>query len=127
MQVDEDGYVEIPLITPDDEARGNDAFKVSKSGQFLAGWYAECSENGKDEDGNTLYTYGEKWDFEDDTLEVVVDKEYSSENPVITLYAAWVPMFEIEFYEFGSEELIGSYAFWLCNSLTDITVDTNNE
>ena len=44
MNVDEDGYVEIPLITPDDELRGNDAFKATKSGYFLAGWYAERKE-----------------------------------------------------------------------------------
>lgn len=110
MQMDEDGYVEIPLITPDDEARGNDAFKATKSGHFLAGWYAERSET-KDEEGNIVYTYGEKWDFEDDTLEVVVDKEYSSENPVITLYAAWVPLFEIEFYSLRDGKLIDSYVY----------------
>ncbi|MBQ8518612.1 MAG: hypothetical protein IJ455_03265 [Agathobacter sp.] len=111
MQADEDGYVEIPLITPDDEARGNDAFKATKSGYFLAGWYAERSENGKDEDGNTLYTYGEKWDFEDDYLEVVVDKEYSSQEPVLTLYAAWVPLFEIEFYSLEDGKLIDTYVY----------------
>ena len=110
MQADEDGYVEIPLITPDDEARGNDAFKVTKSGYFLAGWYAERSES-KDEDGNTVYTYGEKWDFEDDYLEVVVDKEYSSANPVLTLYAAWVPLFEIEFYSLEDGKLVDTYVY----------------
>ena len=111
MKADEDGIVEIPLITPDNEARGNDAFKVSKSGYFLAGWYAECSENGKDEDGNTLYTYGEKWDFDRDYLEVVVDKEYTSQEPVITLYAAWVPLFEIEFYSLEDGKLVDSYSY----------------
>ena len=111
MNADEDGYVEIPLLTPDDEARGNDAFKATKSGHFLAGWYAERSISGEDEDGNPIYTYGEKWDFEDDYLEVVVDKEYSSQEPVITLYAAWVPLFEIEFYSLEDGKLVDSYVY----------------
>ena len=105
------GVVEIPLITPDDKSRGNDAFKATKSGYFLAGWYAERTENGKDEDGNTLYTYGDKWDFEEDVLEIDVDKTYSSQEPVITLYAAWVPLFEIEFYSLQSGDYINSYVY----------------
>ena len=108
---EKDGMVEIPLITPDDKSRENDAFKVSKSGYFLAGWYAQRTENGKDEDGKTLYTYGKKWDFKEDVLEVDVDKTYSSKEPVITLYAAWVPLFEIEFYSLDSGEYINSYEY----------------
>ena len=107
----QDGVVEIPLITPDDKSRENDAFKETKSGYFLAGWYAERTEDGKDEDGKTLYTYGDKWDFEEDVLEVDVDKTYSSQEPVITLYAAWVPLFEIEFYSLDSGEYINSYEY----------------
>ena len=107
----QDGVVEIPLITPDDKSRENDAFKATKSGYFLAGWYAERTEDGKDEDGKTLYTYGDKWDFEEDVLEVDVDKTYSSQEPVITLYAAWVPLFEIEFYSLDSGEYINSYEY----------------
>ena len=107
----QDGVVEIPLITPDDKSRENDAFKATKSGYFLAGWYAERTEDGKDEDGKTLYTYGDKWNFEEDVLEVDVDKTYSSQEPVITLYAAWVPLFEIEFYSLDSGEYINSYEY----------------
>lgn len=111
MKANSDGNVEIPLITPDDKSRGNDAFKATKSGYFLAGWYAERTEAGEDEDGNTLYTYGDKWDFEEDLLEVDADKTYSSEEPVITLYAAWVPLFEIEFYSLESGEYMNSYTY----------------
>lgn len=107
----EDGVVEIPLISPDDKSRGNDAFKAVKSGYFLAGWYAERTEDGKDENGNTLYTYSDKWDFEEDALEVDVDQTYSSKEPVITLYAAWIPLFEIEFYSLQSGEYINSYVY----------------
>lgn len=111
MKTNSDGNVEIPLITPDDKSRGNDAFSATKSGYFLAGWYAERTEDGKDEDGNTIYTYGDKWDFEEDLLEVDADKTYSSEEPVITLYAAWVPLFEIEFYSLESGEYLNSYVY----------------
>lgn len=111
MKANSDGNVEIPLLTPDDKSRGNDAFTATKSGYFLAGWYAERTEAGNDEDGNTLYTYGDKWDFEDDLLEVDADKTYSSQEPVITLYAAWVPLFEIEFYSLESGEYMNSYVY----------------
>ena len=120
------GVVEIPLLTPDDKLRGNDAFTATKSGYFLAGWYAERTEDGKDEDGNTLYTYGDKWDFEDDLLEVEVDKTYSSQEPVITLYAAWVPLFEIEFYSLTTGEYLNTYAFDP-NKVEEIKIPTWDE
>ena len=111
MKTNSDGNVEIPLLTPDDKLRGNDAFSATKSGYFLAGWYAERTEAGKDEDGNTLYTYGDKWDFEEDMLEVDADKTYSAQEPVVTLYAAWVPLFEIEFYSLESGDYLNSYVY----------------
>ena len=122
----EDGVVEIPLITPDDEVRGNDAFTATKSGYFLAGWYAERTEDGEDKKGNTIYTYGDKWDFEDDVLEVDVDKTYSSKEPVITLYAAWVPLFEIEFYSLSTGEYLNTYAFDP-TKVTEIKIPTWDE
>lgn len=100
------GDVEIALISPDNSNRGNDAFTAVKNGYFLAGWYAERTEAGVDEDGNTIYTYGKKWDFESDKLTVDADKTYSAAEPVMTLYAAWVPMFEIEFYSLQTGELL---------------------
>lgn len=111
MKVNSDGNVEIPLLTPDDKLRGNDAFTATKSGYFLAGWYAQRTEAGQDADGNTLYTYGDKWDFEEDLLEVDADGTYSSQEPVVTLYAAWVPLFEIEFYSLESGEYMDSYVY----------------
>lgn len=97
---------EIALLSPDDDAREADAFTPVKNGHFLAGWYAERS--GTQEEG---YTYSGKWDFEEDRLSVDPSKEYSAQEPALTLYAAWVPMFEIEFYNVGTDELIGSYSF----------------
>ena len=87
LKENSDGQVEIALLSPDDSKRGNDAFKAAKNGYFLAGWYAERSDNG----------YSDKWDFEEDLLQVDPRKTYSADEPVLTLYAAWVPLFEIEF------------------------------
>lgn len=104
------GMVEIALISPDDSSRGNDAFTATKTGYFLAGWYADRTESA-DADGNTVYTYSDRWDFESGVLEVDPDKTYSSETPVLTLYAAWIPMFEIEFYSLDSGEYLNSYIY----------------
>lgn len=111
MKKNSDGEAMIALISPDNKVRGNDAFTATKNGYFLAGWYAERTETGVDEDGNPIYTYGDKWDFDKDILEVDASKEYSSEEPVMTLYAAWVPMFELAFYDLETGKYISSYTF----------------
>ena len=110
MSKNSEGKVEIALISPDNSARGNDAFTAIKDGYFLAGWYLERNE-GTDSDGNTVYSYSDKWDFEEDLLKVDADKSYTSEEPVVTLYAAWVPLFEIEFYSLETGEYQDSYTF----------------
>lgn len=101
---------EIALISPDNPLRGTDAFSAVNSGYFLAGWYKECTET-VDSDGNTSYTYSGKWDFENDVLKVDSDKEYTSATPVLTLYAAWVPLFEIEFYDLASGDFVDELKF----------------
>ncbi len=110
MNKNSDGMVEISLLSPDNSNRGNDAFVAVNNGYFLAGWYEQRIE-AKDSEGNSIYTYSDKWDFENDTLKVDPSKEYKSEEPVVTLYAAWVPMFKYEFYTAGTDELVGSYSF----------------
>ncbi len=95
----------IALLSPDDAARGNDAFRAVNNGHFLAGWYRERTET-TDADGNKLYTYSGKWDFATDRLEVDANGTYSSEQPVMTLYAAWVPLFEIAFYDVDTGEFV---------------------
>ncbi|MBQ8267856.1 MAG: hypothetical protein IJZ21_05675, partial [Clostridia bacterium] len=105
-----EGKSKVALISPDDSRRDNDAFTASKNGHFLAGWYKERIET-TDSDGNTVYTYAEKWDFENDILKIDENKEYSAEEPALTLYAAWVPLFEIEFYSLDSGELIDTMQF----------------
>ena len=91
---------------------GNDAFTATKSGSFLVGWYAERTETGKDAEGNPVYTYAKPWDFSKDTLQVAADGSYTSAEPELTLYAAWAPRLEVQFYLYGDEsEALGSYAF----------------
>ena len=99
------------LIAPDDSRRGDRAFTISKNGYFFAGWYRECTPR-TDAAGNPLdcygvptsvsgleqgYTYSGLWDFKSDTMSVP-EGTYSSEEPYMTLYAAWIPYFNFEFY-----------------------------
>lgn len=110
MQTNNAGQVEIPLLAPDDAQRGKEGFSAYNNGYFLAGWYAERVAS-TDEQGNTVYTYSKKWDFEKDRLKVHSGGSYSASEPVMTLYAAWVPMFEIEFYSVNSGEYLDSMTF----------------
>jgi len=100
MTKDGEGKVQLALITPDDPARGKDAFSPVNNGYFLAGWYTECVQS-----GNEVH-YSGKWDFSNDLLSVDADELHSSSDPVLTLYAAWVPLFQIEFYDLSSGELL---------------------
>lgn len=105
MATNADGKAEIALLSPDNAARGNDAFAAVNNGYFLAGWYAERTETA---DG---YVYSGKWDFGQDLLAVEPGEAHTSAEPVLTLYAAWVPLFEIEFYDLNSGEYLSSYTF----------------
>lgn len=113
---DASGNYQLSLITPDDARRGDRAFSISKNGCFFAGWYRECSPR-TDASGNPLdaygrptsesgldqgYTYSGLWNFESDTLSVP-EGNYSSEEPLLTLYAAWIPYFNFEFYVQNSQ------------------------
>lgn len=108
MATDANGDAQIALIAPDDAKRGDkNLFKPTLNDHFLLGWYAERTE---DPDGEG-YTYSKKWDFEKDRLSVDVDAEHSASEPVITLYAVWAPMYEIEFFDRSTDELIGSFSY----------------
>jgi len=110
MQTGSDGNVQLALLSPDDSRRGNDAFTAVNNGYFLAGWYSQRTET-TDAQGNKTYTYADQWNFESDLLAVDAGKSYTSAQPVLTLYAAWIPMFEIEFYTLGTEELLDTVTF----------------
>ncbi len=102
------GKTELMLLEPSDPAR-SEPQTAERNGYFLAGWYTECKETGeKDADGNPVYTYSGYWDFAVDTLPIEADKSYSAEEPVLHLYAAWVPNFTYEFYDLASGELVES-------------------
>ncbi len=100
-----EGKVELPLIAPDDANRDKDGFAPAKSGYFLVGWYAERTES-KDAAGNVTYTYAEPWDFEEDRLSVDPKASYSAHTPALTLYAAWAPLYEINFYDLSTGTLM---------------------
>ncbi len=106
----ENGTAHIALIPPDHEARGRDAFPASYNGHFLAGWYQERIES-QDSQGNTVYTYAKPWNFETDTLDVAVDGSYSSAQPELTLYAAWIPLFQVEFCDADTGEILYTHSF----------------
>lgn len=111
MSAGSNGMVSLGLLAPEDSRRGSsDTFVATKNGYFLAGWYTERTES-TDSEGNTVYTYGNKWDFSTDVLEVDPNKTYTSSEPVLTLYAAWIPMFEINFISMGTDEVLGTYSF----------------
>ena len=110
MQANGEGNVQIALLSPDDSRRGNDAFTAVNNGYFLAGWYGQRTEM-TDAAGNKTYTYADPWNFESDLLAVDASGTYTSSEPVLTLYAAWIPMFEIEFYTLGTAELLDTLTF----------------
>ena len=106
MALDNNGNAEIALLSPDDSRRGNDAFEAVNNGYFLAGWYRECTQQA---DGS--YTYAGRWDFEKDLLEVDPAGTYTSAEPVLTLYAAWIPMFQVNFCDLQTGEILETYTF----------------
>ena len=111
------GNYEIPLIAPDNSARGNVVYKVSRTGYFLAGWYSQ-RELRFDNDGNMLddfgnittnpdeqgYVYSGKWDFETSRLEIDPASNPTAEINSLTLYAAWVPYYKFETYVAGESQ-----------------------
>ena len=107
MAVNADGKVELALLAPNDAAREKDAFTPVKNGYFLAGWYAQCEESADGEG----YTYAQPWNFETDRLQVDPNTEHTAQEPALTLYAAWAPLYEIEFYDLDSGEMLSTYSF----------------
>lgn len=103
----DNGNVEIALLPPDDARRGVDAFTATKNGHFLAGWYTERTETTA-QDGQTGYAYSGKWDFAADRLKLAASGTYTAEEPELVLYAAWVPLLEVHFYNRSSGELLST-------------------
>lgn len=117
MDTNANGEAQIPLLSPDDAQRGSgNSFAPVKNGHFLLGWYAERAE---DPDGDG-YIYSKKWDFATDRLTVAADGTYSASEPVMTLYAVWAPLFQIEFYDLGTDTLLDTYSY--DPTLTEVAV-----
>ena len=102
LMTNENGMRELKIIDPESQIRNNIApgnahelSRVAVKGYSFAGWYTEKTAK-TDENGNTYYEYGGKWDFETDVLEIDPTKNYTASEPVITLYAAWVKTPTIE-------------------------------
>lgn len=106
-----DGMKIAKLISPNDDIRGDgNKFIPGKKGYAFVGWYASRTEISGG-DGEPVYTYADMWDFENDRLKIDPSKEYTSSEPVLTLYAAWVPQeYSFEFYSIDNPtELIAEY------------------
>ena len=102
----------VALIAPDDARRKENAFEISRHQYFLAGWYRtrelRVNEQGQalDDFGNLCsvsgnpqgYVYADRWDFQNDRLVIDSSTSTSSEVNTMTLYAAWVPYINYEFY-----------------------------
>ena len=106
--IGEDG---LKLLAPDDARRDkNNIIQVTKPGYFLAGWYAERTPI-DEHNPDAGYTYSGKWDFENDRVFIDSGAEYSADNSVLTLYAAWVPYYNFEIYtlnESGNSYLLST-------------------
>ena len=128
-----DGTANITLLAPGDEDRGTETSDVSvpsNSGYFLAGWYrtrelrfasdgttpldAYGNPLSQDAEGNWIgvqgYVFSDPWDFETDTLTVYESEDYTSSEPALTLYAAWIPNFVFNFYAPNAEQEWEVYA-----------------
>ena len=117
MPVGADGKVSLALLAPDNEqvrGKGN-AFAATKTDCMLAGWYSQRTETGTDAEGNPTYSYSGLWDFSTSRHAVDPNGQYTSAEPVLTLYAVWVPKFEVQFYDRANPDtLLGSHE---CSSL----------
>lgn len=131
-----DGKKEIYLLPPDDKTNlDKEAFDIGYSGHYFVGWYTErykmTNENGEyiDQNGSVCsesdaaYYYANRWDFskplevsptpDEAYREKYGDNEYSASNPVLTLYAAWVPLTKFEIYV---PNATGKYEIWDANA-----------
>ncbi len=105
-----EGKKEIQIFDPNDTLRNDQKYAAYLDEyHFLAGWYTERTEV-SDGNGGTKYEYSGWWDFKNDRLEIDADAEYDANEPVVTLYAAWVPKMTYEFYTVdkdGKAEQVG--------------------
>ena len=137
------GNKELMIVDPKNEGYRNNIAQAnthplatdSVRGYFFAGWYTEkkelLDEEGnvvKYENGDTVYVYENKWDFENDILELNPDKQYTANEPTLTLYAAWVKRPTVEIYAYHEykkkDVLVGTYEIKSPENLKNATIQT---
>lgn len=116
MQKDSSGMVNLKLLDPTDSKRGD--WTPANGSKVLAGWYKERTES-TDNEGNVIYSYSGKFDFETDVVTVDPSKTYTSAEPVLTLYAVWVEKFSVNFISMETGESLGTYEF---NPMGNVTI-----
>lgn len=86
----------VKLFAPNDAVRGKNAFSVSREYYSFGGWYISKT----DSNGNLVPDLEKPWDFENDKIDstYLTEGNISSENPVLTLAAHWIPYPEYEIY-----------------------------
>lgn len=118
LKVNKDGKLELVLVSPESDARGGgNIHKIARDaipGYSFVGWYTDrepvVDTDGnvvKDDKNNIIYSYSGKWDFSK-KLELDPNKEYTANEPVVTLYAGWVKNPTVEIYD-ENEKLLGTY------------------
>ena len=113
LPTNDSGEKEIYLIDPSKEEKGEAKVVVENPGFAFTGWYEErkpvLNEQGQQLDvyggiasetrKQPAYIYSKQWDFENQTVLIDSSKEYTSSEPVKTLYAGWIREFEFVFYD----------------------------
>ena len=118
-----EGDVQISLLDPSDSRRGeSNAFTVKRAKHVFAGWYANRQQSGTDENGNPVYTYSKQWNFGSDRITVNTAGNYTATDPVLTLYAVWVPLFEVHFYDRANPDADPQVLEFNPNDGVDLTV-----
>ena len=86
----------VKLYAPNDSVRGKNAFNVSREYHSFGGWYVSKTDN----DGNLVPDLDKPWDFDNDKIDssYLTGDVFSSENPVLTLAAYWIPYPEYNIY-----------------------------
>ncbi len=112
-----EGKKELTLFAPDAVERGAADKRYTASWvdattgeiRYLAGWYATRTAT-TDPNGNVQYTYSDRWDFQTDKL-LLSEGDCRAEEPALTLYAAWVPAFQYDFYLMQADGSVSAAPF----------------
>ena len=106
---DGNGNISITIYDPTDTSvRGNRAKTLDKTGHLFMGWYVLNTST--DDNGNTVYSYGEKWDLKTNKLTIKQNGSYTSSEPQLTLVAKWAPFIT---YRFLYQNELGEWTYMM--------------